>query len=280
MPHRALVLLLACWALLLVAPATFAQSDFAQSARTWRAWADAALESPPEGMRSFPALAQRLMTLLNERRTSEGRDLAALEVDPGLERAAQAHAFDMLRRDFMAHESPEGLQPGDRVGLLAPRYIGGVGENVAEHEGLGADALDDQLGPLAVKLADGFMASPGHRENIVGADYSHHGLAAATQDDRLVVVHVFGARRAVLADPLPFQSEVGAKLPLAFEEAGGTPARFAFKAPDQATEQVVVLELSSNTVSVEPGLWRLLFMFEGDGPNVFQVTDGPFIDVE
>lgn len=280
MRHRPVALLFACCLLLLPASTPLAQSEFAETARAWRAWAVDALQSPPDGIRLYPELAERLLELINERRTGAGEGLAALTSAPGLERTAQAHAIDMLRRDFIGHANPDGLQPGDRVGLLARRYVGSVGENVAEHEGLARDALASQLGPLAVKLADGFMASPGHRENIVRPDYTHQGLAAATAGDRLVVAHVFGLRRALLTEELAFQVQTGASLPLTFEQDSAEPAGFAFKQPNQPVDEVVVLELSSNTVSVEPGLWRLVFMFQGGRAGVYQVADGPFIEVD
>lgn len=254
---------------------------FASAARDWRAWAVAALENPPAGIEDFPELAARLERLISERRAQAGQDLDPLEHDDGLRRAALAHAYDMLRRDFMAHESPGGLAAGERVGLLARRFAGLAGENLAEHEGLSQDQLAAQLGPLALKLADGFMASPGHRDNILRPDYTHQALAAASQDERLVVVHVFGGREALLAEPLPFEVESGARIALDFAAARGgkTPAGFAFQAPGQPVEELVVLELSSSEVVVDPGLWRLEFMLPTGEEGRFQVADGPFIDV-
>ena len=243
-------------------------------------WARAALASPPPEMRFLEELERQLIELTNERRAETG-ELAQLEPDPGLERVARAHALDMLERGYMEHVAPDGRDVGDRVAILDRRFIGGTGENLAEQDGIDVTRLADQTGPLAAKLMDGWMSSPGHRQNILGPDYTHLGLAAAGMGDRLLVVQVFGRRSALLAKPIPLEVEKGAKLPLEIEPGSATPApqKFAFAPPGRATDELVTLDLSSSEVVVEPGQYRLKFFFPIEREGYFSVADGPLLVV-
>jgi uncharacterized protein YkwD len=54
-----------------------------------------------------------LLRVHNEARTEHGVGLLCVQED--LMVAAQGHAEDMIERDFYAHETPEGLTPGDRI---------------------------------------------------------------------------------------------------------------------------------------------------------------------
>jgi uncharacterized protein YkwD len=242
-------------------------------------WAEAALADPPPGTRFLAPLEERLVELTNQRRADAG--VARLEADPGLERAARAHALDMLARDYMDHVGPDGRDVGDRVAILHRRFIGGTGENLAEHRGIAVAQLAEQAGPLAVKIVGGWMDSPGHRKNILEPAYTHLGLAAAGEGDRLVIVQVFGRRSALLAEPLPLEVEQGAALPLATKTSGDAPApqKFAFAPTGPATEELVTLELSANEVVVEPGRYRLKFMIPSEREGYFGVADGPLIVV-
>ena len=187
----------------------------------------------------------------------------------------------MLERGYMDHVAPDGRDVADRVAILHRRFIGGTGENLAEHEGLAVGQLAEQAGPLAVKIVDGWMASPGHRQNLLEPEYSHHGLAAAGQGDRVVIVHVFGRRRALLEQPLPLEVERGARLPLEVEASGAAPApqKFAFAPPGKAADELVTLDLSSNEVVVEPGEYRLKFFIPAEREGYFEIADGPLLVV-
>lgn len=247
-----------------------------EALREWHAWATSALEDAPEGIEPFPALAERLRELIGKRR-AEAAGLEPLAFDEGLERAAEAHAIDLLRRDFMGHEDPDGLTASDRVALLARRFVGIAGENLAEHEGLALADLEAQVGPLAVKMADGWMASEGHRENILRPDYTHDAISAFVEGDRLVIVHVFGGRSAELETALAFEQPAGGAL--ALDVADGQPSGYAYRAHGQAVGDLVVLELSSEEIAVDPGLYQLMFLFPSGQEGSFDVANGPWIDV-
>jgi uncharacterized protein YkwD len=151
-------------------------------------WANRSLKSLPAGVQLLEPLARRLAELTSVRRREADADLEPLETDPELLPAARAHALDMLERGYFDHVTPGGLDPSGRVALLHRRLVGGVGENLAEHRGLSAAELEAQVGPLAVKLIDGLIQSPAHRENILNSEYTHLAIAAVAKGEGLVVV--------------------------------------------------------------------------------------------
>ena len=124
------------------------------------------------------------------------------------------------------------------------------------------------------------MQSPGHRDNILGTDYTHQAIAAAAWREQLVVVHLFAARRALLAAPLPLRVAPDEVLALAFEEEGlAVPAQYAYARPGQPAQELVALDLSIAEVPVEPGTYVLKFLFPSGQAGRFDVTGGPAIFV-
>jgi uncharacterized protein YkwD len=244
-------------------------------------WANRALKSLPEGVQLLETLAQRLVELTSVRRREADAGLEPLETDPELLPAARAHALDMLERGYADHVTPGGLDPTDRVALLHRRLVGGVGENLAEHRGLSAEQLEAQVGSLAGKIMDGLIQSPGHRENILNPEYTHLAIAAVAKGEGLVVVQLFEARRALLAERLPLHVRRGEKLLLKFEQGQGLalPTEYAYARPGQSVQELVALDLSSDEVAVEPGVYFLKFLFPTEETGRFDVVDGPAIFV-
>ena len=113
-----------------------------------------------------PRIRELVLCLHNEERAREG--LPALEYEQRLEIAAQRHAEDMVERRFFAHDTPEGLGPEDRAlnaGYPTKHYSSG--ENLA----WGTD-----LEGAPVEVMDGWMHSPGHRENILRNAFTQMGV--------------------------------------------------------------------------------------------------------
>jgi uncharacterized protein YkwD len=111
---------------------------------------------------------QQVLALVNQNRRRGGCD--ELTLDRRLIDAANEHAADMARRDYFAHESPNGAGAGDRVrdaGYRWSRY----GENIAR----GADS--------AYEVVDGWMHSPEHRENILDCRLHQMGVGLALSGD-------------------------------------------------------------------------------------------------
>jgi uncharacterized protein YkwD len=128
-----------------------------------------------------------VLCLVNQHRAEHG--LAPLVEHPVLQAAAQAHAEDMGRRDFFAHENPDGATAHDRISRAGYRGRR-TGENI--HWGIGISASP-------ARIVDGWMSSPGHRANILTAEFTHVGTGIGYDaperltDGRVgVYVHNFG----------------------------------------------------------------------------------------
>lgn len=79
---------------------------------------------------------------------------------------ARAHAADMNARGYFSHTSPEGLGSGDRA-TAAGIPACGIGENIASGQTSFADVFA------------AWMASDGHRRNMVNSRMASYGLGRA-----------------------------------------------------------------------------------------------------
>ncbi len=133
----------------------------------------AAVDAPE----NLEELRQASLERVNEARVEGGLD--RLELDAILNEAAQAHAQDMLDRDFYDHVTPDGQDPMDRY-LAAGGSTGVVvAENIARCEDCSVPAgLDD-----VDWMHESWMESPGHRENILMQGLSHYGFGMVDRAD-------------------------------------------------------------------------------------------------
>lgn len=101
-----------------------------------------------------------LVACTNRERVAAG--LSPLATDPALIRAAQGHAEDMNARNYFDHITPEGRTPWDRIRaqLAGADPFATMGENIAKGFS------------QAQATCDAWMASPGHRENILNPDFT------------------------------------------------------------------------------------------------------------
>jgi uncharacterized protein YkwD len=120
-----------------------------------------------------PAVSAELLRLINHARSQARRcgarafgAAAPLQLDARLSRAAEHHAQDMLAHDFFDHRGSDASTPATRVAATGYRYRL-VGENIAE-------------GPeTATEAVQGWLASPGHCENIMDPAFRDTGTAFA-----------------------------------------------------------------------------------------------------
>jgi uncharacterized protein YkwD len=120
--------------------------------------------------------------LLNERRARQG--VAALRYDARLEAASQAHSDDMVRRGFFEHDTPEGVEPYER--MLAAGYAATnafTGENIAWGEGIKSSPAE---------IVKSWMHSPPHREALLHPQYSEVGVGVAFTADSATYTTDFG----------------------------------------------------------------------------------------
>jgi len=110
--------------------------------------------------------------LVNRERTSRGE--SALRPDRDLQIAAQGHSADMSAGDYFDHDGLHGDTPLSRArasGYIFSSHLGyAVGENIAW-------ATLWLATPKAIVA--GWMASPGHRANILDATFRDTGIGVS-----------------------------------------------------------------------------------------------------
>jgi uncharacterized protein YkwD len=107
-----------------------------------------------------PIDEEGMLEMVNRERTSRG--LQPLVMDSELQEVARAHARDMFKRGYFAHETPEGTDPFQRMDAAGIEYRT-AGENLA-------------LAPTLEIAHEGLMNSPGHRANILNGDFGKVGI--------------------------------------------------------------------------------------------------------
>ncbi len=103
----------------------------------------------------------RILELVNIERTK--RELDPLSIDNQLDQAANFHNDEMVRADMMSHQLPGEADLGERVSATGYSWTR-VAENIAA----------GYTTPEAV--VEGWMNSPGHKENILNPEFIHIGI--------------------------------------------------------------------------------------------------------
>lgn len=103
---------------------------------------------------------REMLNLVNVEREKEGLNLVV--GNNPLTEVARAHCMDMFERGYFSHFTPEGLSPFDRMAQANISFIF-AGENLA-------------LAPNVTLAMQGLMNSPGHRANILSADFGKLGV--------------------------------------------------------------------------------------------------------
>ncbi|MDQ5823805.1 MAG: CvpA family protein [Chloroflexota bacterium] len=107
-----------------------------------------------------PSTEEAMLALVNRERAAHG--LEPLVMDPELVLVARAHADDMFKRGYFAHDTPEGTDPFQRMDAANIQYRL-AGENLA-------------LAPTLDIAHNGLMNSPGHRANILKDGFRKVGI--------------------------------------------------------------------------------------------------------
>lgn len=151
-------------------------------------------------------LAERVHALINATRSKNG--LSPLALDPKITTIAQIHSVDMARFDYFDHDNLQGLDAtarGAAVGYDCIKHYGGyytfgLAENIYQAwlyssttyiNGLPIRDWNSQE-ELAVIAVQGWMDSPGHRENILTDTYDRTGVGVAVaQDGKIYITQNF-----------------------------------------------------------------------------------------
>lgn len=114
------------------------------------------------------AYEQQILALANSERARAG--CPPLSVDAALRRAAQGHTQDMADYGYFSHTGSDGTSPWDRAAEAG--YSDPSGENIAAGYGTPEDVMA------------AWMASPGHRANILNCDSREMGLGYVATSSR------------------------------------------------------------------------------------------------
>lgn len=128
------------------------------------------------------AVEQAVHGEVNQRRTDRG--LSELGFDEDLREIARSHSEDMAGEGYFAHRDAENRGYAARyaahdyecrVPISEGKYFTG-GENISLYPIEGnSDAADE----IAEAVVDGWMGSPGHRENMLESAWRVEGIGAA-----------------------------------------------------------------------------------------------------
>ncbi|CAG0987768.1 hypothetical protein PLCT2_02286 [Planctomycetaceae bacterium] len=108
------------------------------------------------------SLASQVLVLVNQERANNG-GLPPLTNNAAVAQVAYDHSWDMRSRGFFSHTNPGGASPFDRMAYAGIAYSS-AGENIA----MGYATPNDVMA--------GWMASSGHRANILNTSYTEIGI--------------------------------------------------------------------------------------------------------
>lgn len=93
---------------------------------------------------------------------------------------ARGHSYDMAMRHYLAHNSPDGVAPSDRISGVGLDYRA-VGENIyMDDDGNSAD--------VPQRAMNGWLKSPEHLANIVSGKFTETGVGIAQSADGITYV--------------------------------------------------------------------------------------------
>lgn len=121
--------------------------------------------SPPAGTSTTTDWRVTLLELVNQARKKVG--LGPLCLNRALNAAAQGHSDDMALYQVITHVGYDGSDCSLRMERAGYRQLKGAGENIAWNS------------PNVRELFKGWMASDGHRVNILGQGFRHMGAGRA-----------------------------------------------------------------------------------------------------
>jgi uncharacterized protein YkwD len=135
---------------------------------------DGGLNPTPENLERIRVAT---LCLVNRERTTRGE--SALRLDRHLAQAAQAHTESMAGGDYFDHTGPGGQTPLDRMRAAGYIYSSRIGYEIGENIAWGTGSLGT---PNAIVAA--WMASPGHRANILDPRYRDTAIGVAPHPPR------------------------------------------------------------------------------------------------
>ncbi len=152
-------------------------------------------------------LESEIHLLINNERQKNG--IPALQYDVALSDIARSHSRDMATRNYFSHDNPEGDGPTERAikasynvhkELGGGWYSDGIAENIFQnnlydsvtyYNGIPVYDWNSQS-EIAFATVNGWMNSPGHRQNILNSGYDKEGIGIAiSSDDKVYITEDF-----------------------------------------------------------------------------------------
>ena len=148
-------------------------------------------------------LEKEILKIVNQKRKEH--NLKPLKLEEKLNLIAKKHSQDMVKRNYTSHITPDGLNPNDRAkkaGFNIKKmekggYRIGIGENIYETQAIAEENGKtryylEKYSIVAKKAVDSWMASDGHRKNILNPDYKITGIGVAiSKDKKIKITQVF-----------------------------------------------------------------------------------------
>jgi uncharacterized protein YkwD len=132
----------------------------------------------PEKVSGLTEPETEILGLVNTQRLRAG--LAPLKFSPRLAVVARGHSYDMAMRHYLAHNSPDGVAPADRITGVGIGYRA-VGENIY---------MDEYADPADVpqRAMNRWLKSPEHLANIISSKFTETGVGIAQSADGSIYV--------------------------------------------------------------------------------------------
>lgn len=139
---------------------------------------------------------------MNDVRVRNG--LTPLIWHDGAAEVSRIHGTDMLRRDYFAHRSPEGLSGTDRLRRFDRDEVFSVSAENLAYFGDGRPSSYNSL-----TLQNQLEQSPSHFKNMLSPEYTHFGAAIVKQGNVYIAVQMFLASEGQLDEDWPARLQVG-----------------------------------------------------------------------
>ncbi len=136
------------------------------------------------GISYLPEVERAVFQLTNTIRQRKG--LPPLAWGKSLGEVARAHSADMLARQYFSHSSPDGRSPHERL-QSGHSGLSMSGENI--WSGSGHDSGNARQ--VARLIVDSWLASPGHRQNLLSPDFTEVGVGVAARGREIRATQVF-----------------------------------------------------------------------------------------
>ena len=163
--------------------------------------------NPTEQKIDITELEKRIHNLINEKRNNNG--ISSLGFDDNLALIARDHSTDMSINNYFEHDNKKGEDPtmrGQNAGYTCRKdygsyYTNGIAENIFQNNlydstsyvnGIPVSHDWNSLEEIAQSTVNGWMNSPGHRQNILDAQYNKEGIGVAiSSDDKVLITEDF-----------------------------------------------------------------------------------------